>query len=114
MTLPETEAARDTNCARDAERTHASRGLLLLPYHLSDSIFGGVLDVRLLDVMRSYFPHGPHQGRSPTLAGCHRRDEPQQESSALGFLSHMRDLHTIWWEVVEVAPHHGLSGPGLV
>ena len=33
MMLPETEAARDTNCARDVERTHASRGLLFPPYH---------------------------------------------------------------------------------
>ena len=52
---------------------------------LSDSIFGGVLDVRLLDVTHSYCPHGPHQGRSSTETRRHRRDEPQQESSALYF-----------------------------
>ena len=52
---------------------------------LSDSIFGGVLDVRLLDVTRSYYPHGSHQGLSPTVTRRHRRDEQQQESSVLHF-----------------------------
>ena len=81
---------------------------------LSDFIFGGILDVRLLNVTRSYCPHGPHQGRIPTVTRRHRRDEPQQESSALGFLSRMRDSRSVWREVVEVAPYHGLSGPGVV
>ena len=113
MTLPETEAAHNTNCVRDAECTRASRHLLLPPYHcLRLHIWWRPR--RLLarcdaSLLSSQASPGPVPPRPDVIAvmNCNR-------NVCIALLSHMRDSRSVWQEVVEVVPHHGLGARGLV